>query len=357
MPVQHMLRGRLAGGVLAVGLSLVLLAGVTSAQADPPSGPDAAPANASDAVQRLVALSHQSDQLNDQALKAQEDLQRKQADQRAADKKLADDRAAVALAENQIKQYQPVVDRVASVMYQGARTGSLFAVLGADQPQQLLDQMSLLEFLGNRTAFQIDSLEKAKASVEAAADAAAKSVDAARAAADKANAVRDDVRKKQQALSASISQVTAAFAQLSATDKRAYIGNPFPPGFDADTILRSLPKGSRSAALAAALTRIGDPYVWGATGPNAFDCSGLVQWAYHQVGVNLPRTSEEQANGGVPVDVNDLQPGDVVTFYSDASHVGIYAGNGMLLHASTFGVPVQVMPLSRGGPIYNARRY
>ena len=105
-----------------------------------------------------------------------------------------------------------------------------------------------------------------------------------------------------------------------------------------------------------ALTRVGSPYSWGATGPSAFDCSGLVQWAYHQVGKSLPRTSQAQAAAGTPVNRDELQPGDVVTFYSDASHVGLYAGNGLVLHASTFGVPVGVSPMSRM-PFHNARRY
>jgi cell wall-associated NlpC family hydrolase len=133
-------------------------------------------------------------------------------------------------------------------------------------------------------------------------------------------------------------------------------GSPFPPGFDIDTLLRGLVPGSGTSALAAGLTRIGDPYVWGATGPHQFDCSGLVQWAFKQVGKDVPRTSSQQAAYGTPVDQKDLQPGDVVFFYSDISHVGIYAGNGMMVHASTFGVPVAVAPMG-STPYHSARRY
>ena len=111
-----------------------------------------------------------------------------------------------------------------------------------------------------------------------------------------------------------------------------------------------------AAALAAAQTKIGSPYVWGATGPDAFDCSGLTSWAYKQAGVDIPRTSQEQAAQGTPVDINNLQPGDLVTFYSGATHVGIYAGNGQVLNAPTEGVPVGYAPLD-SMPIYNAVRF
>lgn len=114
--------------------------------------------------------------------------------------------------------------------------------------------------------------------------------------------------------------------------------------------------GTGQAALSAAETKIGAPYVWGATGPDAFDCSGLTSWAYKQAGVDIPRTSEQQAAAGTPVDINDLQPGDLVTFYEGASHVGIYAGDGQILHASTEGVPVGYAPLD-SMPFNNAVRY
>ncbi|SFO29410.1 Cell wall-associated hydrolase, NlpC family [Pseudonocardia ammonioxydans] len=95
-------------------------------------------------------------------------------------------------------------------------------------------------------------------------------------------------------------------------------------------------------ALAAAKSKLGTPYQWGATGPSAFDCSGLMVWAFEQVGVDLPRTSKAQAQtDGESVSKGDLKPGDMVFFYSPVSHVGIYAGNGKVLHASTSGEPVK----------------
>ncbi|HEY4006121.1 MAG TPA: NlpC/P60 family protein [Pseudonocardia sp.] len=117
------------------------------------------------------------------------------------------------------------------------------------------------------------------------------------------------------------------------------------------------PAGSRSAALALryAATRLGMPYVWGANGPYAFDCSGLMQWAYWQLGILLPRTSGEQSQVGNPVALKDLRPGDMVFYYTPVSHVGMYLGNGMVLHASEPGKPVKISPVN-SFPIHNARR-
>lgn len=111
--------------------------------------------------------------------------------------------------------------------------------------------------------------------------------------------------------------------------------------------------GQRAAD--AALTRVGTPYSYGATGPDAFDCSGLVQWSYQQAGVDLPRTSYAQLESGSPVSESDLEPGDVVSFYG-GSHSGLYVGDGNVVHASTYGQPVSVAPIS-SMPYAGARRY
>lgn len=110
------------------------------------------------------------------------------------------------------------------------------------------------------------------------------------------------------------------------------------------------------AVVDAAMSKIGSPYVWGATGPSAFDCSGLTTWAHQQVGITVPRTSQGQAGGGISVSIDQLQPGDIVVMYSGASHVGIYIGNGQIVHALNSGLPVQVDSLS-SFPFHSAHRY
>ncbi|QBJ94898.1 NlpC/P60 family protein [Rhodococcus sp. ABRD24] len=108
-------------------------------------------------------------------------------------------------------------------------------------------------------------------------------------------------------------------------------------------------------AVKAAESKLGAPYVYGSAGPDSFDCSGLVQWAYKQAGLNLPRTSYDQAAAGVAVPQSDLRLGDVISFYG-GSHSGIYAGNGNVIHASTAGQPVKLAPVS-SMPFDGARRY
>ena len=98
------------------------------------------------------------------------------------------------------------------------------------------------------------------------------------------------------------------------------------------------------------------PYVWGATGPNAFDCSGLTSWAYAQVGKHIPRTSYAQAAQGTPVSRDALRPGDIVAFYSGASHVGIYTGHGTVIHAINEGTPLSESSLDYM-PFHSAVRF
>ncbi|MFE0802884.1 NlpC/P60 family protein [Streptomyces sp. NPDC058812] len=94
-------------------------------------------------------------------------------------------------------------------------------------------------------------------------------------------------------------------------------------------------------ALAFARAQIGKPYVWGATGPDSYDCSGLTQAAWKDAGVTLPRTTYDQVDAGTTVPVSQAQPGDLVFFYDDLSHVGLYIGNGMMIHAPKPGAYVR----------------
>jgi peptidoglycan DL-endopeptidase CwlO len=115
------------------------------------------------------------------------------------------------------------------------------------------------------------------------------------------------------------------------------------------------PSPTAAAAVRAALDQLGKPYRWGATGPEAFDCSGLVRWAYEQAGLALPRTSREQWWAGRPVDAGGLRPGDLVFWATDPTnpatihHVGIYVGQALMVHAPYTGAQVRVDPLRPGG--------
>lgn len=320
------------------------------------AGADPVFTDPTDSMAELGELSRQSEQTNEALLNAQIDLEAKQSAQREAEAQATADQDLLDAARAQVDVFRPAVNQLATATYQGARTSRLFALMSSDSPQQLLDQMSLLDVISKDTSNQVAQFWSATEDASRAAEASKESADAARAAAEQARAVSDDLQRKQSDLQAQIDGVLEAFGNLSAEERQQLAGTPFPPGVDPATILAHLTPGAGSSALQAAMTRIGDPYSWGATGPDRFDCSGLVVWAYKQVGKNLPRSSQAQANGGMPVSRDDLQPGDLVIFYNDASHVGLYAGDGNIIHASTYGVPVKVESMARM-PFYGARRY
>ncbi|PXX68670.1 cell wall-associated NlpC family hydrolase [Nocardia tenerifensis] len=108
-------------------------------------------------------------------------------------------------------------------------------------------------------------------------------------------------------------------------------------------------------AIEAARSKLGADYRANSAGPDAFDCSGLVQWSYEQAGVSLPRTSYEQLGTGTPVSQGELRPGDLVSFYG-GGHSGLYAGDGNVIHASTYGEGVTTSPMS-SMPFAGARRF
>ncbi|WP_245721517.1 C40 family peptidase [Nocardia crassostreae] len=115
------------------------------------------------------------------------------------------------------------------------------------------------------------------------------------------------------------------------------------------------PKTTGERAVEAAYSKLGAGYSSGGSGPDAFDCSGFVQWSYAQAGVDLPRTSYSQLNAGTPVSMDELQPGDLVSFYG-GGHSALYVGDGQVIHASTYGSGVRVSPIENM-PVSGARRF
>ena len=122
------------------------------------------------------------------------------------------------------------------------------------------------------------------------------------------------------------------------------------------------PTTATDAMIKAALSRKGLPYVWGATGPDSFDCSGLVQWSFAQAGISMPRVAAEQALSGPAVPVSQLAPGDLLFYHTDPtapdyiSHVAIYLGNGWMIQAPQPGMDVEVVPAAFGSEFAGAIR-
>ena len=116
------------------------------------------------------------------------------------------------------------------------------------------------------------------------------------------------------------------------------------------------PTQAAQIAVNTALAQQGKPYVWGGAGPDSYDCSGLMQYAYAAAGITLPHSSSMQSTMGTPVAYSALQPGDLVFFYTPVSHVGMYIGNGQMVHAGTSGDVVKVVELAYMPDFNSARR-
>ncbi|CAM5696215.1 C40 family peptidase [Streptomyces aurantiogriseus] len=145
-----------------------------------------------------------------------------------------------------------------------------------------------------------------------------------------------ELAKQQQAAEAA---QAAAAQQESSTSSSADTSSSSPSSSTPATDTSYTTKAEK--ALAFARAQIGKPYVWGATGPESYDCSGLTQAAWKAAGVTLPRTTYDQVNAGTTVSLADALPGDLIFFYDDVTHVGIYIGNGMMIHAPKPGAYVR----------------
>jgi peptidoglycan DL-endopeptidase CwlO len=176
----------------------------------------------------------------------------------------------------------------------------------------------------------------------------AKQVEQAAKAAQQAAAAQEVAANKAEA-------AEKAAADKAATDDKAPDDKAAAKTDATASESESAGSSAGARALAFARANIGKPYRYGAAGPNAFDCSGLVLSAFKKAGVSLPRTSSAQSRVGTPVRRDQLQPGDLVFFYSPVSHVGIYIGDGKIVHASTSGEPVKVSKMG-ARPFHNARR-
>lgn len=359
---------------------IALIAGLTLLAAGIAAPGHADPAD--DALAKLQELSRQAEQTTEAMHSARLDLEEKLAAQRAAEEKATADAAAADAATAQLANYQTAVDKLAASQYMGGRTDGFNAILTARSPQQLIDQLAVQRVMATEMSEQMHRFRLAQEEAAKAAEASAKSAAEARTAAEQAAAVRAELQAKQSELQQQIEVVKAQYEALTPDQREALAAMPpvppgtptgelpgqhdtevlaapgIPPGDLApEAAVPGGPSNDRATVVQAALSRIGSPYSWGGSGPNAFDCSGLVMWAFRQgAGINLPHSSQALARGGQPVSMADIQPGDVVTYYSDASHAAIYIGNGMMVHASTYGTPVRVAPVNNA-PIYNIRRY
>jgi cell wall-associated NlpC family hydrolase len=226
------------------------------------------------------------------------------------------------------------------------RTGGLdttVQLLVADDPQEFLAQMSTAKAVAGQQGDklrQLQSEQKRLAERMAAREAELARYRAAKAAVDKRRKTAERNVAKAEALLDKLTEEERRRLEQEererARDRSSRDHERIPPP----------PAGTRGAvALRFAMNQLGEPYVFGAAGPDQWDCSGLTMMAWAEAGVSLPHSSRQQYAVSHKISRSELQPGDLVLFYSDLHHVGLYAGNGMVLHAPRPGQSVEYIDI------------
>jgi cell wall-associated NlpC family hydrolase len=239
--------------------------------------------------------------------------------------KLAAARADAAMAGS-----QKAVAQLAAMGYMNGGMDPTLQMLTSGNPNQFLSQASTVQQLNDEASMRLSALQREQLAAQRAQTTAKEEIATANQLQSQINGKVKTIHAKLNVLNSSaMSQAMAVFDQTG-----SYPNIVLPEATNVGT-----------TALRAALTQRGKPYVWGAAGPDSYDCSGLVMWAFAQEGISLPHYTGDQWNSGMHVSRADLEPGDLVFFFADISHVGIYIGNGLMVDAPSTGQVVQVQPV------------
>lgn len=309
-------------------------------------------ANAAPAKPSKSEVKEKVDKLYHDAEIATEKYNGAKEEQGKLQKQVEDLQDKVAREQGELNKLQSGLGSLASAQYRnGGLDPSLQLFLSAD-PDDYLDKASALDQISVKQADAIKRIGEQRRSLDQqraeAAGKLGKLEKTRKALADNKRDIQGKLKKAQDLLNTLTAKERQAAlgtdrASRSSGNQRVDLGSDVPVSQRA------------AAALAAAKTKIGAPYVWGATGPNSFDCSGLTSWAYAQAGASLPRTSQAQANAGTRIPVSQAKPGDLIIFYGDFHHVGLYAGNGQTLHAPKPGAPVRYENVNYMNPQFAVR--
>ncbi|MFI7317936.1 NlpC/P60 family protein [Streptomyces venezuelae] len=221
---------------------------------------------------------------------------------------------------------------------------SIQLALSSD-PDQFLDRASRADRAGSRQAVAVGEVRDQVRELDRLRDRADDRLDALRTR-------QAELRKHKKTITGKLGEAKRLLSRLTA-EQRADLADPSDDratrstARDAALGAAKAPDARAAAAVSYAYKALGSPYVWGATGPDAFDCSGLTQAAYRSAGVALPRTTYSQIAAGRRVPRSELRPGDLVFFYSGISHVGLYVGNGKMIHAPNPSAPVRLAPIDQ----------
>jgi peptidoglycan DL-endopeptidase CwlO len=305
-------------GVAAIFAALLPTTVADASTATSPTGNptlDATLAQANKLAQQIDALSQQYDSLRIQLAQAQSEAS------------LARQNAARDLGI--FAQDQNTIAAIAVENYMIGGLNPTMQLLTTNSPQSLLNRASIMTQLQRENGAKVNLVASAETAAQRAEAAAAQQQHRAAQLASQMQSTVSAIQQRENffnsqafAQAASIYQQTGQYPNITVDGNSVGV-----------------------QALKWALTRVGDPYVWGAAGPSSFDCSGLVMWAYAQVGISLLHYTGDQWNEGEHISRDQLEPGDLVFFFSDISHVGLYVGDGLMVDAPTFGIPVHVEPI------------
>jgi peptidoglycan DL-endopeptidase CwlO len=334
MTRRYRLAARLAVAAL---ITITATVGVSSVSSAAPSKQDvqAAQARVDQLNQQMSLLVEQYDQAQTRL----QEIQGKLADARATAQKARDTAAAAT---------QQLNERAASVY---TRTGSeLEVLLGADSFAEFSDR---LEYVGSLAQADTDVATRAERAQQQAQWAGQQLQDVLQQQQDALAALRSKQTQVKSTIANAKSELASinkryhdyldaqAAAQAAAAASATTISVSPPPGGPPPA-----PNGNAQAAIDAAYSVIGTPYVWGASDPGVgFDCSGLTMWAWSHAGVYLPHSSAMQYAVLPHISPSDAQPGDLVFFYSPISHVGLYIGGGRMIDANHTGDVVNIRPV------------
>lgn len=325
-------RGPVRTRVLAVTAAVLALAG-TGAPVSPAA---ATPGTAAEVAELVAQNAQRLTAVDEQVHAAALVVEQQQEEARAAARTARE-------AEDALAALEPQLRAIAESGFTG-RQSRLAAFLTSESADDLVQQMTTLDMIASHT----DAVVGAVDAVQDRALAAAREADAAAAEAAAGLAELEAQKAELQRLA---EEHQAAFDRLTAEEQArvtaAVGGNSIAtPDFAS---LGLDPSAAVTTVIQTALSKVGAPYAWGADGPDAFDCSGFTSYAYASIGVDLPHSSRSQSGMGRPVSRAQLQPGDLVFYYEPISHVGLYIGNGMLVHARTYGSPVAVVSVDQAG--------
>jgi len=284
-----------------------------------PTSPSNAEPDIDDVQARVDKLYHQAEQASERYNDARLDLTE-------LEKDLVALKADVAVQQAKVDKIQGAVDEAIAAQYEGQGLSATGQLVLSDDPGEFLTELTTLDSFNDLQAQTVKSYaieaKALKIRREAVADRA-KELAATKKTLAKEKATADSKLDEAKQLLGKLKDAERA-EFLAAASRGSSMRLP-----------TNVPvSGRAAAAVNYALAQVGDSYVYGAAGPNAFDCSGLTMMAWAQAGVGLPHSSGAQQGSGTPVSSSSLQPGDLVFYYSPVSHVGIYIGGGRIVHAA-----------------------